>query len=97
MPSPPSLPLQVPPKGPSFDKNCTQLRGPRGAHGAYNPLTHDELHQFRRKRGYMRKDSKAALKRRLPTIEGMDRKRSRDAEDAVMLMIFTEREEVERK
>ena len=54
-----------------------------GAQGDCNHLPYDELHRLRRKRGYAREDSKAALETRLSTMGAMGRKRSGDTAGAV--------------
>ena len=81
-PSPPLSP-QIPPGKSPPEKNCAQLLGPLGAEGDYDHLSCGELHNVRRRRGYARKNPKAALETRLAAMDAVGRNRNREMADAV--------------
>ena len=71
----------------SFEQTCTQTVGPPTATTDYDRLSHRDLHDLCKQRGYARKDSKASLCTRLKkmdevaTSRAMSTKRSRDHQD----------------
>ena len=82
VPSSASLSDQVPTKVRPSARSIHSC-GSRGDQGDQSRLTHDKPNQLRRRRGKARKDSRAALKTRLATMDAMDRKQARDAVDAI--------------
>ena len=62
----------MPPAGSSPDENCIELRDPVRAQEDSDCLTYGALPQLCRRRGYARKDSKAALKTCLSTVDAAD-------------------------
>ena len=71
----------------SFEQTCTQTVGPPTATTDYDRLSHRDLHDLCKQRGYAHKDSKASLCTRLrkmdevATSRAMSTKRSRDHQD----------------
>ena len=78
---PPLPPVQLFPFGPPFDGDCTATNGPDCSLKEYDTLTRDELHRWRRRRGYAEKDSKSLLKTRPPTMDALDPKQERETLD----------------
>ena len=64
-------------------KFCARRAAPTDAQGNYENLINDELHSLRAQRGYSRKDSRAASKTRLETIDATERKRARETRATV--------------
>ena len=60
-----------------------QLLGPADTQEDNGHLTHDELHDVRRRRDYAREDRSGVLQKRLPTTEAVERNRNRDMADAM--------------
>ena len=80
---PASLPfaIEAPPGNPSFDKKCTRFPVLVYARAAFYHLTHDELHDLRRRRGCGRKGSQAGPTARLYTLHAAGRQLKRDMAD----------------
>ena len=65
------------------DKNCVAKVAPKDTKKIYENLEYDELRPLCSQRGYVRKDSKAAVETRLNAMDVMGRKRARDTMGAM--------------
>ena len=59
----------------SFDQTCTQTQGPPTVQSDYDHLSHRDLHDLCKQRGYARKDSKASLCTRLRKMDEVEASR----------------------
>ena len=76
LPSSRSPAVQLPRPGSCFDKNCISSQAPVVDRGRYDLSSFDQIHEQCRKRGYSRKDSKAAPKTRLASLAAEKSKRT---------------------
>ena len=72
VPPSPSLLVQLPPMGSSFEKYCVERRAPADTEGNYENLTHDELHHLCSQCGYALEDSSAALQTRSNAMDAIE-------------------------
>ena len=79
----PSLSVQPPRVTSSFDRNCSPSPAPLETRGSDDNLSHNQPHELCEDRGYDRKDSKAALKLRLTSVDDLDRNWVAAEDDAI--------------
>ena len=77
LPSSPSLSVELPLPGSSFDLNCTQLEASECAWKEYGTSMYDASQMLRRRRGYARKGPNAVL----PATDALESTRKRGTQE----------------